>query len=143
MVAQTTEYQNSTFTQYRTITSTPTATAKPNSNSSKSRDIGIGVGVGVGVPVLFILSVLLLLLYRRRRGSQVQNYVDSNGNETGLAVTDGWLTRTMRHFHNDDNNLDEDAEEVVKEALSSETERGFVVDRPRPLRVLNGDDEHF
>lgn len=85
--------------------------------------------------------------------------MDSNGNETGIAVEEGNVfTRAMRmafgstHSHvsnsslggkqadfDDDDDDDGDGVSDFRAPEGDASTGGFVVNRPRPLRVLNED----
>lgn len=135
-----------------------TASASPVKSkgiSAHDKNIAIGVSVGLGVPILGALAALALIYRRRNQKSSVQNYVDSNGRETGIAVEEGnkftraprrafGSTTLMTHQSKgdfDDEDFDEEPNTGAHAAggppPSGET--GFVVNRPRPLRVLNED----
>lgn len=115
-----------TVTQFQTVTASPTAVMRSSGISSKDKGIAIGVGVGIGVPVVAVIIVVLLLLYRRKQRNSVQNYVDSNGKDAGIAVDDGnILKRGFRHLfiglptlknnpRNDDFD-DENDDEIINE----------------------------
>mgnify|MGYP004708523387 FL=1 len=83
---------------FQTITAAPTANIRNSGITSRDKSIAIGVGVGVGIPVIAAIIIVSLLLYRRKQQNSVQNYVDSNGKDAGIAVDDGnFFKRTFRH----------------------------------------------
>lgn len=104
-------------------------------------------------------------MYRRKQRNSVRNYVDSNGRDAGIAIEDGNpLTRALRRvligfptLKNNPTNGDFDddiPEDLINEpkpnlgTLSNKNEfnndngnvsSGFVVNRPKPLRLVNQD----
>lgn len=132
----------------------------------KNKNIAIGVSIGIGIPVIATIIILILLFYRRKQQNSVRNYVDSNGRDAGIAVDEGNIfKRAFRHafiglptLQNNPSNDDfddellddgpkaefknnDDAAIFNKSTDQSKNSSGFVVNRPKPLRMANSEPE--
>lgn len=151
----------STITLYQTLTATANADSV-SGVSQKDKNIAIGVGIGLGIPVIVTILIILLFLYRRKQLNSVRNYVDSNGRDAGIVIEEGNpIKKSLRRLFfgfptiknvPDRGDFDDDNDDIINEPkpnigygsnYNNDQENygtGFVVNRPKPLHLVNSDD---